>query len=143
MQNKYFLEDFVINLDDFNYLKNLYNFVPIRENNSFLDKKHNKIVAFISKNLFTNKNEIHFNINWLAYEIIITKSKKLLDIFCKYAENIDKYQQIKVILDKIEENDRRYIQSLSNRYYNPTKNDLEHYKLSQYETLITTLQELL
>ena len=144
MQSKRkFLEDFVINIDDFKYLKDLYKFVPVKEDWSFIDKKHDKTVAFVSKNLFSGEDEIHFNLNWLAYEIIVTKSKKLIDIFCKYVENNNKYQQIKMILDKIEENDRQYIQSFSDRHYNPTKDDLEHYKLSQYETLITTLQELL
>ena len=146
MQNnthKMFLEDFVISLEDFKYLNSLYRFVPIRETLSFVDKKHNKNVAYISKNLLTDEDEIHFNINWLAYEIIITKDKKLIEIFSKYIENFKKFEQIKFILDNIEENDKKYIQGLSSVYYNPTKNDLEHYKLSQYETLITTLQELL
>ena len=146
MQNnihKMFLEDFVISLEDFKYLNSLYRFIPIRETLSFVDKKHNKNVAYISKNLITDEDEIHFNINWLAYEIIITKDKKLIEIFSKYIENFKKFEQIKFILDNIEENDKKYIQGLSSVYYNPTKNDLEHYKLSQYETLITTLQELL
>ena len=146
MQNnihKMFLEDFVISLEDFKYLNSLYRFIPIRETLSFVDKKHNKNVAYISKNLLTDEDEIHFNINWLAYEIIITKDKKLIEIFSKYIENFKKFEQIKFILDNIEENDKKYIQGLSSVYYNPTKNDLEHYKLSQYETLITTLQELL
>lgn len=144
MQNKRkFLEDFVISIDDFKYLKDLYKFVPIKADWSFIDKKHDKTVAYVSKNLFSGEDEIHFNLNWLAYEIIVTKNKKLIEIFCKYVENNNKYQQVKMILDKMEENDRHYIQSFSERHYNPTKDDLEHYKLSQYETLITTLQELL
>lgn len=143
MLNKRFLEEFVINIDDFKYIKDLYKFIPNKDDLTFLDKKHDKTVAYVGKNLFTNKDEIHFNLNWLAYEIIITKDKKLIDIFCKYIENNEKFKQIKLILDKMEEDDRQYIQSLSMRNYNPTKDDLEHYKLSQYETVITTLQELL
>ena len=143
MQNKYFLEDFIISEDDFNYLKDLYKFTYLKDIKSYYDKKHNKIVASLSKNLFTNQNDIHFNKNWLAYEIIITKDKKLIEIFSRYIENDAKYQQIKQILDKMEENDRHYIQSFSEHNYNPTNDEIEHYKLSQYETLITTLQELL
>ena len=141
--HKMFLEDFVISLEDFKYLNSLYKFIPIKETLSFTDRKHNKNVAYVAKNLLTNEDEIHFNINWLAYEIIITKDKKLIDIFNKYIENFRKYEQIKFILDNIEENDKKYIQSFTSVNYKPTKDDLEHYKLSQYETLITTLQELL
>lgn len=146
MQNndhKTFLEDFVISLEDFKYLNSLYKFIPVKESLSFIDKKHNKSVAFVAKNLLTDEDEIHFNINWLAYEIIITKDKKLIEIFNKYIENFRKFEQIKFILDNIEENDKKYIQSFSSMNYKPTEDDLEHYKLSQYETLITTLQELL
>lgn len=141
--NKMFLEDFVISLEDFKYLNSLYKFIPIRETLSFTDRKHNKNVAYVTKNLFSDKDEIHFNLNWLAYEIIITKDKKLIDIFNKYIENSKKFEQIKFILDNIKESDRKYIQSFSYINYNPSKDDIEHYKLSQYETLITTLQELL
>ena len=142
-EHKMFLEDFVISLEDFKYLQSLYRFIPIKETLSFIDKKHNKNVAYVTKNLLTNKDEIHFNINWLAYEIIITKDRKLIEIFNKYIENFRKFEQIKFILENIEESDKKYIQSFSSIDYNPTKDDLEHYKLSQYETLITTLQELL
>lgn len=141
--NKMFLEDFVISLEDFKYLNSLYKFIPIRETLSFTDRKHNKNVAYVTKNLFSDEDEIHFNLNWLAYEIIITKDKKLIDIFNKYIENSKKFEQIKFILDNIKESDKKYIQSFSYMNYNPSKDDIEHYKLSQYETLITTLQELL
>lgn len=104
-----FHENFVIDLDDFEYLFNIYKFSPIKSQLCFYDKKHQKTVAYLDKNLFTNKKDIHFNKNWLAHECIITKDKKLLEILHKYPENLEICKQVDSILAKIAEQDAKYI----------------------------------
>ncbi len=104
-----FSENFVIDLDDFEYLFNIYKFSPIKSALCFYDKKHRKTVAYLDKNLFTNKKDIHFNKNWLAHECIITKDKKLLEILHKYPENLEICKQVDSILAKITEQDAKYI----------------------------------
>jgi hypothetical protein len=104
-----FSESFVINLDDFEYLFNIYKFIPVKSQLCFYDKKHQKTVAYLDKNLFTNKKDIHFNKNWLAHECVITRDKKLLEILHKYPENMAIYKQVDNILAKIAEQDAKYI----------------------------------
>lgn len=104
-----FSENFVIDFDDFEYLNKLYKFTPIKPELCFYDKKHQKIVAYLDKNYFTHKKDIHFNKNWLAHECIITKDKKLLEILHKYPENIVIYKHVDEILAKIAEQDAKYI----------------------------------
>ena len=104
-----FTENFVINYDDFEYLNKLYKFTPIKSELCFYDKKHQKTVAYLDRNLFTKKKDIHFNKNWLAHECIITKDKKLLEILHKYPENYIIYKKVDEILAKIAEQDAKYI----------------------------------
>lgn len=110
-----FNENFVIDFDDFEYLFNMYKFTPIKPELCFYDKKHQKTVAYIDKNLFTYKKDIHFNKNWLAHECIITKDKKLLEILHKYPENLAICRHVDDILAKIAERDAKYI---AKGYYN-------------------------
>lgn len=104
-----FSENFVIDFDDFEYLFNIYKFNPIKSELCFYDKKHQKTVAYLDKNLFTHKKDIHFNKNWLAHECIITKDKKLLEILHKYPENLEICRHVDDILAKIAERDAKYI----------------------------------
>jgi len=104
-----FDSSFAINEDDFAYLINLYKFIPNKEGKCWIDKKHNKTVAYLDKNLFTHEYDIRFNKNWLAHESIITKSPKLLDILRSYPENSILYEETMKILYKIAEDDAKYI----------------------------------
>lgn len=138
-----FAEGFVISQEDFDYIKNLYKFIYIRDEKSFYDTKYHKIVAYYDKNLFTNEKEIRFNLNWLAYECIVTKSRKLFEILRKYIENNNKYLQVKEILDKINADDRKFI---SDRYANIIhyKKDLQNLEIEkEYEKLILIIRSLL
>lgn len=138
-----FAEGFTISQEDFDYIKNLYKFIYINSDKSFFDPKYKKIVAYYDKNLFTNEKEIRFNLNWLAYECIVTKSKKLFEILRKYIENNNKYLQVKEILDKINADDRKFI---SDRYANIIhyKKDLQNLEIEkEYEKLILIIRSLL
>lgn len=138
-----FAEGFTISQEDFDYIKNLYKFVYLRDEKSFYDTKYHKTVAYYDKNLFTNKEEIRFNLNWLAYECIITKSKKFFEILRKYIENNNKYLQVKEILDKINAEDKKYI---DDRYANIIhyKKDLQNLEVEkEYEKLIVIIRSLL
>lgn len=138
-----FAEGFVISQEDFDYIKNLYKFVYLRDEKSFYDTKYHKTVAYYDKNLFTNEKEIRFNLNWLAYECIITKSKKLFEILRKYIENNNKYLQVKEILDRINAEDKKYI---DDRYANIIhyKKDIQNLELEkEYEKLIVIIRSLL
>ena len=104
-----FDNSFIINDKDFEYLINLYRFIPNREGKCWIDKKHNKTVAFLDKNLFSNEYEIHFNKSWLAHECIITKASKLLEILQNYPENKAAIRQTLEILHKIAEKDAKYL----------------------------------
>lgn len=104
-----FDSSFLINEDDFEYLNKLYKFIPNKEGKCWIDRKHNKTVAYLDKNLFTHEYEIRFNKNWLAHESIITKASKLLDILRSYPENKVLYQETLKILHKIAEIDAKYI----------------------------------
>lgn len=138
-----FAEGFTISQEDFNYIKNLYKFVYLRDEKSFYDTKYHKIVAYYDRNLFTNEEEIRFNLNWLAYECIITKSKKLFEILRKYIENNNKYLQVKEILDRINAEDKKYI---DDRYANIIhyKKDIQNLEIEkEYEKLILIIRSLL
>ena len=138
-----FAEGFTISQEDFDYIKNLYKFVYLSDKKSFYDTKYHKIVAYYDKNLFTNEEEIRFNLNWLAYECIITKSKKLFEILRKYIENNNKYLQVKEILDRINAEDKKYI---DDRYANIIhyKKDLQNLEVEkEYEKLIVIIRSLL
>lgn len=138
-----FAEGFTISQEDFDYIKNLYKFVYLRDEKSFYDTKYHKTVAYYDKNLFTNEKEIRFNLNWLAYECIITKSKKLFEILRKYIENNNKYLQVKEILDRINAEDKKYI---DDRYANIIhyKKDLQNLEVEkEYEKLIVIIRSLL
>lgn len=138
-----FAEGFTISQEDFDYIKNLYKFVYLRDEKSFYDTKYHKIVAYYDKNLFTNEEEIRFNLNWLAYECIITKSKKLFEILRKYIENNNKYLQVKEILDRINAEDKKYI---DDRYANIIhyKKDIQNLEIEkEYEKLILIIRSLL
>lgn len=138
-----FVESFIISQEDFDYIKNLYKFLYINDDKLFFDPKYKKIVAYYDKNLFTNEKEIRFNLNWLAYECIVTKSKKLFEILRKYIENNNKYLQVKEILDKINADDRKFI---NDRYANIIhyKKDLQNLEIEkEYEKLILIIRSLL
>lgn len=138
-----FAESFVMSQEDFDYMKNLYKFMYIDKDKSFFDPKYKKIVAYYDKNLFTNEKEIRFNLNWLAYECIITKSKKLFEILRKYIENNNKYLQVKEILDRINAEDKKYI---DDRYANIIhyKKDIQNLEIEkEYEKLILIIRSLL
>lgn len=138
-----FAEGFTISQEDFDYIKNLYKFVYLRDEKAFYDTKYHKTVAYYDKNLFTNEKEIRFNLNWLAYECIITKSKKLFEILRKYIENNNKYLQVKEILDRINTEDKKYI---DDRYANIIhyKKDIQNLAVEkEYEKLIVIIRSLL
>lgn len=138
-----FAEGFTISQEDFDYIKNLYKFVYLSGEKSFYDTKYHKIVAYYDRNLFTNEEEIRFNLNWLAYECIITKSKKLFEILRKYIENNNKYLQVKEILDRINTEDKKYI---NDRYASIIhyKKDIQNLEIEkEYEKLILIIRSLL
>ena len=138
-----FAESFVISQEDFDYIKNLYKFLYVNDDKLFFDPKYKKIVAYYDKNLFTDEKEIRFNLNWLAYECIVTKSKKLFEILRKYIENNNKYLQVKEILDRINAEDKKYI---DDRYANIIhyKKDLQNLEVEkEYEKLILIIRSLL
>ena len=142
-----FSEGFIISDDDFNYLKNLYKFKPIKSTLCFYDKKYQRTVAYIDKNLFTEENELHFNKNWLAYECIVTKSPELLQILGKYPENLEKYKQVKIILAKIAEKDAKYIAKgdhiRSYIDYFDREDDIDIDNLDKYEANTAIIREML
>ena len=141
-----FSESFVISLDDFEYLNNIYKFKPVKQTLCFYDKKHQKTVAYLDKNLFTEEKDLHFNKNWLAYECIITKSPKLLEILGKYPENTEKYKQVRTILAKIAEKDAKYIakgdfnKTISDYFIGFDEPDEE--MLTQYETATIDMKDM-
>lgn len=67
-----------ISIDDFNKINQLYKF--IHNKGIYFDKKRNKIVAKLKKNLLNNKDYYTFSKNWLRDELISTNSSLLLDI---------------------------------------------------------------
>ena len=95
---------FIIEFEDFEKLHKLYKFEC--RGNYFIDRKRNKTVTIVKKDLLKPKKYvIYFNQDWLFREAYDTKSETTIKIMKKYPELSYLY---KLLQEKIEESNKRF-----------------------------------
>lgn len=106
IESIYNYDTFVIKENDFNYLLKLYNFLPVKKDLSFFDKKRKKVVAKFQKDKLIGKYEILFNKDWLFEEAIKTSCNKVIDIMKHYEDCYDIYCSYKRFIEKQQKEDK-------------------------------------
>lgn len=106
IESIYNYDTFVIKENDFNYLLKLYNFLPVKKDLSFFDKKRKKVVAKFQKDKLIDKYEILFNKDWLFEEAIKTSCNKVIDIMKHYENCYDIYCSYKRFIEKQQKEDK-------------------------------------
>lgn len=103
---------FIINLQDFEHLYNLYKFIYKKD--LFIDRKRNKAVATIKKDLLRPNNYIiNFNQDWLLREACDTNSETVIKIMKSYPELTALYQKYKKYYEESNKRFKKWIASYS------------------------------